>query len=257
MQFGHHGADVTGGGDEEHLVIRFDDGGALGADGAALAEDGGHPGLDVRHVIPQGGEGIAHQRAAVVGLDGHQTHLATSKVNYLQRARILDEATHIVGHQLLGGDQVIYRHGFRQEQAIPFHQIGGGADASHLVRGVEQGVGHLTGDHVGLVTVGDCDQHVRILGPRLAQHPGVGAVAVHHPQVELVLQLPQAVAVGVDYGDVVVLTGEVFRQRATHLTCAKNDDFHREILPKVASKRGRQIRRPDPLSAAYCLISLA
>lgn len=51
LQLGHHGADVTGGGDEEHLVIRFDDGGALGADGAALAEDGGHPGLDVWHVI--------------------------------------------------------------------------------------------------------------------------------------------------------------------------------------------------------------
>ncbi|MNO76857.1 hypothetical protein D3C76_679430 [compost metagenome] len=155
---------------------------------------------------------------------------------------------------------MIHRHGFRQEQAIPLHQIGGGADPRHLVRGVEQGVGHLTGDHVGLVTVGDRHQHVRILGPRLAQHPGVGAVTVHHPQVELVLQLPQAVAVGVDYGDVVVLAGEVFRQGATHLTRTQNDDFHMDILLKiVASKRGKPACRPDSASGctAYSLISLA
>lgn len=125
LQLRHHGPDVAGGGDEEHLVISLYDGGALRADGAALAEDGGDPGLYVRHVIPQGGEGIAHQGAAVVGLDRHQTHLAACKINHLQRTRILDEATHIVGHQLFGGDQVIHRHGFRQEQPIPLHQIGG------------------------------------------------------------------------------------------------------------------------------------
>ncbi|MNF75145.1 hypothetical protein D3C84_572010 [compost metagenome] len=179
------------------------------ADGAALAEDGGHPGLDVGHVIPQGGERIAHQGAAVVGLDRHQPHLATGEVHHLQRTRVFDQPTHVVGHQLLGGDQVIHRHGFRQEQPIPLHQIGRGANARHLVRGVEQGVGHLAGDHVGLVAVGDRHQHVGILGARFAQHPGVSAVTVHHPQIELVLQLPQTVAVGIDYGDVVVFTREV------------------------------------------------
>ena len=131
---------------------------------------------------------------------------------------------------MLRRDQVIHRHRFRQEQAIPLGQIGWRADPCHLVRGVEQGVGHLTGDHVGLVTVGDGDQHVGILSTRFAQHLGVGAVTVDHPQVKLVLQFAQAFAVGVDDGDVVVLPGQVLGQSAADLAGSQNDDLHRERL---------------------------
>ena len=130
---------------------------------------------------------------------------------------------------------MIHGDGFGQEQAIPLHQIGGRPNARHLVRGVEQGVGDLAGDHVGLVAVGDGDQHVGILGAGFAQHPGMGAVAIHHPQVEFVLQFAQALAIGVDDGDVVVLAGEILSQGATHLTCAQNDDFHKAILLKVVA----------------------
>ena len=89
------------------------------------------------------------------------------------------------------------------------------------------------------------------------QHFGLDAAADHAAQVKARLQIAQAACIGIDDGDVVALGHQAVRHTFAHAPCAKNDDFHREILPKVASKRGRQIRRPDPLSAAYCLISLA
>ncbi|MNN69731.1 hypothetical protein D3C81_1855420 [compost metagenome] len=91
---------------------------------------------------------------------------------------------------------------------------------------MEQGVGHLAGDHVHFVAVGHRDQHVGVVGAGLAQHGGEGAAAVHGADIEAVAEVAQAVAVGVDHGDVVGLARKVFGQGAAHLASAENDDLH-------------------------------
>ncbi|MNP13738.1 hypothetical protein D3C76_1060310 [compost metagenome] len=157
----------------------------------------------------------------------------------MQRTRVFDQPTHVVGHQLLGGDQVIHRHGFRQEQPIPLHQIGRGANARHLVRGVEQGVGHLAGDHVGLVAVGYRHQHVGVVGAGLAQHGRERGAALDGTDVQAVAEVAQALAIGIDHGNVVGFAGQVLGQRTADLPCAEDDDLH-PLFPSLVIRARRR-----------------
>ena len=75
-------------------------------------------------------------------------------------------------------------------------------------RGIEQVPGHLAGDHVGLVAVGDREQHVRVLGPGAAQHVRVRREAGQGPEIEVLLEVTQRVRVAVDDRDVVRLARE-------------------------------------------------
>jgi acid phosphatase class B len=52
-------------------------------------------------------------------------------------------------------------------------------------------------------------------------------MALDYTQIELVLQNTQASLVGIDDGDIVVLTDQVFRQSAADLTGTQNDYLHR------------------------------
>ena len=54
--------------------------------------------------------------------------------------------------------------------------------------------------------------------------------------VQPILKLTQAVGIGVDHGDVVVFTGQVFRQAGAHLTCSQQNDFHAVSLTLVTLK---------------------
>ena len=56
---------------------------------------------------------------------------------------------------------------------------------------------------------------------------------LNHPEVEFVLQAAQALAVGVNDGDVVVFPDQVFRQRAADLSGAQNDNFH-QLRPVIS-----------------------
>ena len=106
-------------------------------------------------------------------------------------------------------------------------------------------MGHLAGDHVGLVAVGHRHQHVGIVGTGLTQYRGQRAAALHGADIQAIAEVAQALAVGVDHGDVVGLAGQVFRQRAADLPCTEDDDFH-PVTPL------------NPLArAAAILISLA
>ncbi|MCY1457795.1 hypothetical protein D9M71_751200 [compost metagenome] len=67
-------------------------------------------------------------------------------------------------------DQHVHRNRFVLEQLLFAGQVRGFANPGDLGRGVEQGMGDLTGDHVGFVAVGHRDQHVGVIGSSLAQH---------------------------------------------------------------------------------------
>src|SRR5690606_40806547 len=56
------------------------------------AEDRRHPRIDVRHVLADLPQLLAHQRSAVVGAHGHQLRLAAGEVDHLQRAGMFDQA---------------------------------------------------------------------------------------------------------------------------------------------------------------------
>lgn len=120
-------------------------------------------------------------------------------------------------------------HRFRQEQFLRLADVFRRADTGDTVRGIKQRVGDLAGDHVGFVGVGDGDQHVGVFCAGFAQHPRVGTMPLNHPQIEFILQLTQAAGIGIDDGDIVVFTHQVFRQRPANLTGTKNNYFHRVL----------------------------
>ena len=225
-QFAHDGADVVLGCNKEHFVIGFDNGVAFRNDGAPATEDGRHTGVHIGHVFAQLAQLVADQWAAVISAHRHQLYPAAGKVHHLQGARVLNQATNIIGDYLLGADDHIDGQGVFVEQLFRPAGVVGGADTGNLGGGAEQGVGHLTGDHVHLVRVGYGDQHVGVFGAGLFQYRRVAAHAAHGADVEPVAELTQTLRIGVDDGDVVALVGQVFRQGAPHLTGTENNDLH-------------------------------
>ena len=228
-QLTHHRADVLLRGDEEHFVVCFDHRVAPRGDRAVAAEDGRHAGVDVGHVRADLAQLLAYQRATVVRLHCHQLGLAFCEVDHLQRAWVLDQALDVVGHHLLGADQYVDRDMVVVEQLFA-GQVGRLAHPGNFGRGVEKRIGHLAGDHVGFVAVGYRHQHVGVVGTGLAQHRRQRAAALNGADIQTVAQVAQAVAVGVDHGDVVGFAGQVLRQRTAYLSCAEDDDLH-PLLP--------------------------
>ena len=225
-QFAHYRTDIVLGSDEEDLVVRFDHRVAFGNDGPAATEDGGNPGVHIGHVFAQLAQLVTYQGAAIVGAHRHQLYPATGKVDHLQGAGVLDKPLDIVGDHLLGADDHIDGQGVFVEQLVGAAGVVGGADTGDFRGGAEQGVGHLTGDHVHLVRVGYGDQHVGVFGAGLFQYRRVAAHAAHGADVEPVAELTQTLRIGVDDGDVVALVGQVFRQGTPHLTGTENNDLH-------------------------------
>ncbi|MCY1178490.1 hypothetical protein D9M73_188400 [compost metagenome] len=138
---------------------------------------------------------------------------------------MFDQTLDVVGYHLLGADQHVDRDGVVVEQAGA-GQVGRFAHPGDARRGVEQGVGDLAGDHVHFVAVGHRHQHVGIVGAGLAQHGRIRGLAGDGADVQAVAEVAQALAVGVDHGDVVGFAGEVLGQCAADLAGTEDDDFH-------------------------------
>ena len=216
LEFAHHRLDVVTGGNEEHLVPVFNHRVALGHDRPVFAEDGRHPGIDLGHVGAQVRQLMAHQRATLGGTDGHKAGQALGKLQYLEGAGVLDQPGDVFGHQVFGADQNING---KTPQAVEvlglvalvekfgFRQIGVGSYPAYGGRGLVQQFGHLAGDHICLVTVGDGNQHVGVFGPGLSQCRGIGRRALNGADVEPVLQFAQSGTIAVDNGDVVGFVG--------------------------------------------------
>ncbi|MNC28476.1 hypothetical protein D3C75_766810 [compost metagenome] len=168
--FAHHRTNVRLGGDKKYFVVGLDHRVALGQDRPVTTENRRNAGFHVRHVFTQLPQLLAHQRPAVVRPHRHQLRLAFGEVDHLQGTGVLDQALDVVGDHLFRADQHVHRNRFVLEQLLFAGQVRGFANPGDLGRGVEQGMGDLTGDHVGFVAVGHRDQHVGVIGSSLAQH---------------------------------------------------------------------------------------
>ena len=85
---------------------------------------------------------------------------------------------------------------------------------------------YLAGHQVGLVQRRAGDQHVGVFGTGIAQHRRLDAVAHHTTQVHAVLQRGQALRVGVDDGDVVLLRHQALGDALAHTAGAEDQDLH-------------------------------
>jgi hypothetical protein len=127
---------------------------------------------------------------------------------------------------------VVHRKAVLASSSPPFGELGraqprnGGGDAEHVVR-------DLAGHQVGFVQRSAGDEHVGVLGARAAQHRRLNAVAGHAAQVEPVFQLAQAVGVGVDHGDVVLLGHQAFGHAFAHAAGAQDDDSHDSVTKRA------------------------
>ena len=144
---------------------------------------------------------------------GEIEHLGCTGIEY----QLLD----VFADELLRADSHVDRYRVLREQVVGAH-VFRRANAGDLRRRVEQRVGDLAGDHVGLVGVGQRDDDVRIVRAGAAQNFRIGGVADHGADVETVLQFPQHVGAHVDDRDFVgFLAGQVIRGRRTDLTCTE------------------------------------
>ena len=105
-------------------------------------------------------------------------------------------------------------------------QVVGIADPRQAGGGFEQDLGELTGDHVGLVTVGDRQDQIGLFDAGLDQHVGVGGMAVDGAQIEPFLEQLQELRIAIDHRDVVFLAGQALGHGATDLTGAKDENIH-------------------------------
>ena len=227
--------DVLARGDEEHLVVHLDHRVAVGDDRPAPAVDGRHPGVHRRQVVAQGPQGVPDEGTAVIRAHRHHEHDAAREFENLEGPRVFDDALDMVGDDLLGADELVDGETPRIEERA-LMEVGGGADPRDPGRGVEQVECHLAGDHVGLVAVGDREQHVGVLRPRAAQHVGVRREAGQGAEVEVLLEVAQRVRGVVDDGDVIGLAGERCGHRAAHLPGAQDEDLHAVNRPPAGRR---------------------
>jgi hypothetical protein len=222
---------VLGRGEEEHLVARLDHRVAVRVDRALAAEDRDDPRVDVRDVLLDLADRLADQQAVAVRADGDQADRAVGELEHLQRLGELDELGDVVGDGLLGDDQVVDRERALADQLGVVLEVGA-AHARDPRRDVEHLRGEVAGDEVGLVALRRRDQHVGVVGARVAQHRGLRGVAGDGAQVEPVLQLGEARRVGVDDGDVVLFRDEALGDRRADPSGAQDDDLHAAGAPE-------------------------
>ncbi|RMS03035.1 hypothetical protein ALP75_204168 [Pseudomonas syringae pv. actinidiae] len=196
----------------------------MGQDRSVAPVDRCDTGIDIGHVRAQLAQLLTNQRPAVIGFDRDQLRLAFGEINHLERAGVLDQALDVIGDHLFRTDQHIDRNCVLVEQTRA-GQVRRFTDTRDLGRRVKQRVGNLAGDHVGFIAAGHGDQHVGVVGTRLAQHRRIRAFALYGADVQAITQIAQPVAVGVDHGNVVGFARQMLGQCAAHLTGAQNDDF--------------------------------
>src|SRR5690606_32446357 len=245
-QLAHGAARMAGVDHQHHFVARRDDGAAVGLQGPAVAHHVDHA---RRHVGPH----FAQLRHRVVGhgaavAHAHREHAdaPVGEFDHLQGLGELDQAVQVGGDAALGADQGV------DAEALLAHELGmlgeiGHADAGDAPRHIEQLPRDLAAHHVGRVGGRTGDEQVGVGRPGRFQHGHLGAVAMHHAQVEAVLQVAQVVDVRVDDGNVVLLGHQVFGQAGADTTGPHDEDLHvprlrADSMPSCLSLRYRWVR---------------
>ena len=113
----------------------------------------------------------ADERAALQGLEADEPHLAVGEVDDLHRARVADQPLDVRGDRFLGTQVHVHREAgkprrqlgpFGRHEQLRLLRVVARADARDLGLGAEEAPGHVARDHVGLVAVGERDDHVGV-----------------------------------------------------------------------------------------------
>jgi hypothetical protein len=224
-QLAHHAADMLVGGDEEDFVINLDDSIAARHDGFAAPEDCRNAGIGSGKVLLEFTQFVTDQRAVMEGAHRHQLRPSAGEIQHLEGTRIVDQALDIIGYQLLRADQYIHGQRLLREQPRMLEVLER-TDPGDFGGSMKQRIGHLAGDHVGLVAAGDGQYHVRVVSAGLGKRFRIGGVTGHGTNVESILKILQHGRIFIDHGDVIRFVRQIRRHRAADLAGTQNDDLH-------------------------------
>ena len=200
----HEDANVLAISDEEDFVTLLDDRVSLRQHGLALPVNRGDSPLGIRHMFLKRCNALADQQAITISFHADEAHTTVSKIENLRRPGIQDELLNVLTHQLFGADTHVDRDRVLCKQVFGIH-VFRRANTSNLRWRVEQRVGHLAGDHVGFVGVGERDDNVSIIRAGAIEHLRMRGMTNYRADIEPVLQFTQHVRPHVDNSDLVGL----------------------------------------------------
>ena len=119
-------------------------------------------------------------------------------------------------------------------------QIGLAAKARDFTGNGKDRMGHLTGDHIDLVRIGGCNDHIGIGSTGPVQHIGIAGKARNPLHIQRGRRAADQIGIVVDNGDVVLLARKVTGNLPPHLPCAADDDLH-ACVPSISEVTGSQI----------------
>ena len=91
---------------------------------------------------------------------------------------------------------------------------------------MKQRMGELAGQHIGLITVGDSNQHIGINDAGTPEDFGERSVAGNCLNIQTTAQIVQQVDVVIHQGNIIGLRSEISCNRGADLPCTQNQDFH-------------------------------
>ena len=175
------------GGEEKDLIQGLDHRRRPGDDDLSAAINGHQPAGQAGDELGQAAQGLSGHRATRLDPDHRQLGATIDKIEDLQASGLIDQVGDRLGDQALRTDDMVDGNGPGREE-LGMGQVVGVADPRQAGGGLEEQVGKLTGDHVGLVAVGDRQHQIGLLDPGLDQHVGVGGMADDRAQIEAFLK---------------------------------------------------------------------
>ena len=207
------------------------------------AVDGHNAQAQLRVVQTQISNAHAYGRRPQARTHRRQARPSTGELAHLQRIGVFNQLADIAGQRGFGANDGIHRKAFRPHQGLVDVKPGGahprhaGGNAKHHVR-------NLAAHQIGLILRGTGNQQIGVGSPCLRQHLHIDAVAHHAAQVKALLQLRQALRIGVDDRDVIALRDQALRHAVAHTARTQNNDLHALSLVLSRMQKKRQPRPP-------------
>ena len=233
-------SDDRGGAQDQRLVAGA---GAVGAgrdDQVVAAEVGHHQAVD-RHLHV--GQRLLGQRRVAVEPDLAQLHLALGEIFDADGIVAADAVEHPGGRQELCRQQQIDAEDLLVEPPMGDRLLGD-AHPHHSARRAQM-LGHVGRRQVGLVGRRDRHEQVALADSRRLEHGGVGAVALHRHDVQLVLDPLPLLGIDLDDRDVALLlrerSGEVVSHLARphhHIAVASHCPYPEILRPQTGTISG-------------------
>ena len=139
-------------------------------------------------MVAHGIDGLADEQPAFIRLDAHQRHPPVGEFDHLQRLGKFDELGNVIGDNFFRAKGKIDGEVFIRQQNLVTQEVAG-AQAGDSRRQIEDGLGDLAGNEIGLIALGHGNQQIRVIGPGIAQDRWPGSISRHRAQVEAILQM--------------------------------------------------------------------